>query len=326
MAKKILGPWSVQFPVRFHSGGDTTAQAFGKHINEIDRIYGLLNSLDVAKIGNEELTELITSIQNMLANQKHNALKDIQGGSATERYHLTKTQVDKLNGAPAGNDHNTSLTGHQGGSATERYHLTKAQVDKVNGAAAAGDVIKNHNSLAGLDGGGGGKYIHLTQAQLDKLNGAAGAGDIIKNHNSLSGLDGGGGGKYFHLTEAQLNGLSNLITNPPKVFNQASLNDNGYIKFENGFIFQWGLRYFSRSEQNRSIACNFTTAFTQKCFGVIGSYGFNHHGAERSFLGMWPRGDGRSQFGVSIGDFYDFTNISGDQVLDPCFRWLAWGK
>ena len=240
MAKKILGPWSVQFPVRFHSGGDTTAQAFGKHINEIDRIYGLLNSLDVAKIGNEELTELITSIQNMLANQKHNALKDIQGGSATERYHLTKTQVDKLNDAPAGNDHNTSLTGHQGGNATERYHLTKAQVDKVNGAAAAGDVIKNHNSLEGLDGGGGGKYIHLTQAQLDKLNGAAGAGDIIKNHNSLEGLDGGGGGKYFHLTEAQMDGLSNLITNPPKTIEKSSMTGNGYALLSGGLLINWG--------------------------------------------------------------------------------------
>lgn len=311
MAKKLLGPWNVAFPVRFRSGGDTTSQAFGKHIQEIERIYGLLNALDVAKIGNEELTELLINIQNLLANLKHNNLKEIQGGSATERYHLTSAQVSKLDNAPAGKDHNTNLTGHQGGSsteryhltaaqvskldnapagkdhntnltglqggsATERYHLTAAQVSKLNGAADSGDIIKNHNSLqniqggnsseryhltsaqvtkldnapagkdhntnlTGLQGGSSSERYHLTAAQVAKLNGAAGSGDIITQHNSLQGLQGGDSSNRYHLTKAQLDGLSNLITNPPKVFERTTLTQNGYALFDNGLLINWGV-------------------------------------------------------------------------------------
>lgn len=58
MAK--LGPFIVSFPVDFRSGGDTTKAAFGKHIQEIERIYGLLNSLDADKISASDFTEKLT--------------------------------------------------------------------------------------------------------------------------------------------------------------------------------------------------------------------------------------------------------------------------
>ena len=35
----LLGPFNVNYPVIFRSGGDTTRVAFGKHIQEIERIY-----------------------------------------------------------------------------------------------------------------------------------------------------------------------------------------------------------------------------------------------------------------------------------------------
>ena len=51
----ILGPFNVSYPVIFRSGGDTTRVAFGKHIQEIERIYGILNALDADKISASDL-------------------------------------------------------------------------------------------------------------------------------------------------------------------------------------------------------------------------------------------------------------------------------
>ena len=51
----LLGPFSVGYPVIFRSGGDTTRNAFGKHIQEIERIYGILNALDAGKISADDL-------------------------------------------------------------------------------------------------------------------------------------------------------------------------------------------------------------------------------------------------------------------------------
>ena len=55
----LTGPFSVEYPVNFYSGGDTTKEAFGKHIQEIQRIYGLINSLNADKVSASEVTNLI---------------------------------------------------------------------------------------------------------------------------------------------------------------------------------------------------------------------------------------------------------------------------
>ena len=52
----LTGPFSVTYPVNFYSGGDTTKEAFGKHIQEIQKIYGILNSLNSDKVSADELT------------------------------------------------------------------------------------------------------------------------------------------------------------------------------------------------------------------------------------------------------------------------------
>ncbi|MBQ7220783.1 MAG: hypothetical protein IJS28_07380 [Synergistaceae bacterium] len=64
----ILGPFDVGYPVDFRSGGDTTRDAFGKHIQEIKRIYGCLNALDAGKVSAEEVAGGIGSISNDLLN------------------------------------------------------------------------------------------------------------------------------------------------------------------------------------------------------------------------------------------------------------------
>jgi len=56
-----LGPWDPQYPVNFYESGDTVTQAFGKHIQEIERIYGLLNALDADKVSGAELAEILRS-------------------------------------------------------------------------------------------------------------------------------------------------------------------------------------------------------------------------------------------------------------------------
>lgn len=74
----------------------------------------------------------------------HNDLQSIQGGSPTERYHLTATQQTDLTDSgdsalhfhssdraranhTGTQDHNTTLSGLQGGSASEQFHLTSAE-------------------------------------------------------------------------------------------------------------------------------------------------------------------------------------------------------
>ena len=57
-----LGPWQVEFPVRFWSGGDTTREAFGKHIEEIKTIYGILNAINAAAVTSDSLDGTLGSL------------------------------------------------------------------------------------------------------------------------------------------------------------------------------------------------------------------------------------------------------------------------
>ena len=43
---RVRGPYSAAFPVNFTSKGDTTRDAFKKHMDEIARIYGILTDFD----------------------------------------------------------------------------------------------------------------------------------------------------------------------------------------------------------------------------------------------------------------------------------------
>ena len=57
------GPFNVLYPVIFRSGGDTTRVAFGKHIQEIERIYGILTALDSDKISADDLGDKLGSFK-----------------------------------------------------------------------------------------------------------------------------------------------------------------------------------------------------------------------------------------------------------------------
>lgn len=53
--------FSVGYPVKFWTGGDTTRDAFGKQIQEIERIYGILNALGTGKASYEEIASAVGS-------------------------------------------------------------------------------------------------------------------------------------------------------------------------------------------------------------------------------------------------------------------------
>ena len=61
----LIGPFSVGFPVNFKSGGDTTRDAFGQHIEEIKRIYGILNALDAGKVSASDVSGLSSSVSDI---------------------------------------------------------------------------------------------------------------------------------------------------------------------------------------------------------------------------------------------------------------------
>ena len=61
-----LGPWSEQFPVAFYSGGDTTRNAFNKHIQEIHRIYGLISDIDADKVSASDLNSTLGNFSSQL--------------------------------------------------------------------------------------------------------------------------------------------------------------------------------------------------------------------------------------------------------------------
>ncbi len=69
MSKVWSTPVSEAYPVNFRSGGDTTRDAFGKHIQEIKRIYGCLNALDSGKVSANDVNGSIGNINTAL--QKH---------------------------------------------------------------------------------------------------------------------------------------------------------------------------------------------------------------------------------------------------------------
>lgn len=64
-------PYTVQYPVRFYSGGDTVSEAVYKHIQEFESLYGKLTDLNTRKANSTDvdgqLNDLKTEIEGDLA-------------------------------------------------------------------------------------------------------------------------------------------------------------------------------------------------------------------------------------------------------------------
>ncbi|MBQ9528068.1 MAG: hypothetical protein IJR68_10700 [Fretibacterium sp.] len=158
----ILGPWEVKYPVKFYDGGDTVTQAFEKHIQEIIRIYGLLNALDEGKLDIGDFEKAMNAhIQDSdpHPNLSHNTLRDIQGGTSSQRFHLTAAEHDDV--------------------VNMRSIIESMLPEPCNcegGGGGGGGGEGDHNSLSGLEGGGNGHYYHLSEEQYNNLGSGGGSG------------------------------------------------------------------------------------------------------------------------------------------------------
>jgi hypothetical protein len=139
----------------------------------------------------------------------HNALDSIQGGSITERYHLTLLEWQNAIQLPTFNGDTNQV---------------------VNGAGGLSFVF--HNDTVGIQGGDIGEYYHLTAEQI------AGLGDLpvygtdntifldgtgafsIPLHNNATDLQGGAADDYQHLTTVQLNSINGIQS---KIFGYMTL-------------------------------------------------------------------------------------------------------
>ena len=139
----LLGPWNVQYPINFVANGDTVHEGFNKHIQEIARIYGLLNALDAGKADTSDLTALKDSL---LA-----AIGALSGGPVPDIF-----MSDLINHINSDNPHpNLLLTNTKG-------KLPVARVDGLIPYLEADAGFTNWiNSLiaAAIAGLGGGSYL-----------------------------------------------------------------------------------------------------------------------------------------------------------------------
>lgn len=145
-----------------------------------------------------------------------------------------KAYVDKLAASVQSPPKHNDLSEIQGGTDTERYHLTEIQRNTVAQIEPFDDNTDNflngsgnlsapkHNNLASLQGGTDNEYYHLTQAEHSALANIATPSNnpktflngqnvfVVPNHNDLDGIQGGATGDIQHLTTAQANKIANI--------------------------------------------------------------------------------------------------------------------
>ena len=219
-------PFDVAFPVNFYSNGDTTTQAFGKHIQEIKRIYGVINSVNADKVSAAELTSKFTEINNKIA-QNNTALSS-----------NLQTHINSTNPHP---NYKPSL------------------------------------SFSDISG----------KLETSKLTGRLPIRVVEPNTFVADDPD-------------------ETVIVVPKGIDGYSLGGNGFVKFGNGMIIQWGWGASGR--------VNFPIEFPNVCYVVIGGgymrdnqtqgtgYGGSYNG---NHVNDWDRkGFGCNCFAENVGDKY----------------------
>lgn len=188
------------FPVDYAPEGDTTAVAFWKHIQEILRIYSLLEYLDETKIGSGEVNDFL---------QQH---------------------IDSANPHP---NWKPTIDGSQ---ITGTIPADKIVGDLINAYIDASRVRNLE------------QFIKNTQIPAANV-----IGDLINatiNWNNVTNRPDIGGG-----TVDKGDGIV-----------ASSLGANGYVKFNNGFMIQWG----QPTEGGiTSVTTNFPAAFPTACHSVV---------------------------------------------------------
>ena len=184
-------PFDVAFPVNFYSGGDTTKEAFGKHIQEIKRIYGIINSVNADKVSAAELTSKFTEIN----------------GKITQNNSSLQSHIDSTNPHP---NYKPSLSFSDISG--------KLETSKLTGKLPIRVVDPDGNPL---------DVETPTPASPDET--------------------------YVVI---------------PKSISSNSLVNNGYVKFENGLVVQWGTGTAGGEDGRRN---SFNMTFPNRCFMVVAS-------------------------------------------------------
>ena len=175
----LLGPWNVQYPINFVANGDTVHEGFNKHIQEIARIYGLLNALDAGKADTSDLTALKDSL---LA-----AIGALSGGPVPDIF-----MSDLINHINSDNPHpNLLLTNTKGklpvarvdglipyleadaGFANWIKSLIAAEIAGLGGGSGIGISDFNVGSNDGYIEFGNGVLIQFGKAQTSKALGSS---------------------------------------------------------------------------------------------------------------------------------------------------------
>lgn len=102
---RVRGPYSAAFPVNFTSNGDTTRDAFKKHMDEITRLYGILTEFDKDIANAEGMTGQLTSHINS-ANPHPNYKPSVSWSNVTD-----KPGLDDLGGTLTASKVKGALTG-----------------------------------------------------------------------------------------------------------------------------------------------------------------------------------------------------------------------
>lgn len=193
----ILGPFSVGFPVVFRSGGDTTRVAFGKHIQEIERIYGILNALDNDKLSASDLNAKLAGFKPSMS------FADITGNLDISRItgNLDMSRI-------SGNLDFSRITGN-------------VPAARVSGTLSNANIAASN--VTGLEA-------------------------FVKNIVPSSS-----GGKGDGITDVDA-------------------NENGYAKFANGFLIQWGSKNAPELAITNPVAVDnvtFNSPFPNNCLNIV---------------------------------------------------------
>lgn len=148
---KVVGPWDPQYPVNFVSDGDTTRDAFGKHIQEIERIYGLLNGIAAAKIEAEDLNEALTAHINSTNPHPNLQLTTLKGNLPFSRIDgsldLSRTTGNLPSSRVSGNFSSDRITGNFG---TDRITGLEAYVRSIVESSSSGGAGATYVSVSSL--------------------------------------------------------------------------------------------------------------------------------------------------------------------------------
>ena len=137
-------PYELGYPVNFYSGGDTTREAFGKHIQEFSKVYGILNSLQSTKADSTAVTQAINDAKSELNGNINTAKSTLQTSINGVQTNLT-THINSSTPHP-----NLTFDGIDGKLATSRLsgQITNSQIESVAGSKLTGSVAASSISGA----------------------------------------------------------------------------------------------------------------------------------------------------------------------------------